>query len=199
MKIKICGVFNPCDIDYVNEALPDYVGFVFAESRRQINNQTAREFKKKLDPRIKSVGVFVNADISDIKYLYGAGVIDVAQLHGEENFEYIKKLKGIPVIKTILPGGDCNSVINADYFLFDSGAGSGKTFDWSGIPKVPKPFFLAGGINLDNIHEAVKVNSYCIDLSGGAETDGVKNREKITEIVKICRGELCSPAQEEAL
>ena len=189
MKIKICGLFNPCDIDYVNEALPDYIGFVFAESRRQISHETAREFKKRLNPKIKTAGVFVNADIEDIKYLFGAGIIDLAQLHGSESYEYIEKLQGIPIIKTILPGESCNSVINADYFLFDSGAGTGKTFDWSTIPKTNKPYFLAGGINLENIHEAVKTNCYCIDLSGGAEVDGIKNRDKIIELVQICRGE----------
>ena len=190
MKIKICGLFNSADIDYVNEALPDYIGFVFAESRRKITPETAREFKKRLDPRIKTVGVFVNADITDITRLYADGVIDIAQLHGSEGSEYIENLKkacGIKVIKAVNAGNDYPQ--NADFLLFDNGkGGTGEAFDWKLLPKTQKPFFLAGGINLNNIEQAVKQGAYCIDLSSGVETDGKKDREKILKIVKTVRG-----------
>jgi len=190
MKIKICGLFNRADIDYVNEALPDYAGFVFAESKRRISFETAREFKKRLDARIKSVGVFVNAAVSDIARLYADDVIDIAQLHGDESPEYSAKLKdycGIPIIKAIIGRERWRGYEAADYLLFDSGKGTGKTFDWSLIPEQPKPFFLAGGINIDNIAEAVRVNPYCIDISGGAESNGVKDKEKIKKCVEIAR------------
>lgn len=188
MKIKICGLFNREDIDYANEALPDYVGFVFAESRRQIDFDDAREYGKRLDSRIKRVGVFVNSDIDDIARLYDDGVIDMAQLHGDEDEAYAAALKsrcGVPVIKAVINNARWQG--EADYLLFDGGKGEGKMFDWSLIPEQPKPFFLAGGINKNNIAEAAKLNPYCIDISGGAETNGVKDREKIIELVRIIR------------
>lgn len=189
MKIKICGLFNREDIDYVNEAGPDYVGFVFAESRRRIGFDAAREYKKRLDSRIKCAGVFVNAKIDDIARLYCDDVIDMAQLHGDEDEAYAAALRescGIPVIKAVIDNAGWRG--EADYLLFDSGKGTGKTFDWSKLPEQPKPFFLAGGINLDNIAEAVKLNPFCVDISGGAETNGVKDREKIIKLVKFVRG-----------
>ena len=185
MKIKICGLKNPPDVDYVNEAMPDYIGFVFAESKRRISPETAAEYKKRLNPNITAVGVFVNAEISLISQLHNAGTISIAQLHGSENEAYISELKkicDIPVIK-MLSAGDSYPA-NADYLLFDSGKGSGMSFDWNLIPKCGKDYFLAGGISLDNIEEAMKLKPYCLDLSSGAETDGVKDREKIIRLVK---------------
>ncbi|MDR0197993.1 MAG: phosphoribosylanthranilate isomerase [Oscillospiraceae bacterium] len=188
-KIKICGLFNPADVDYVNEALPDYVGFVFAESRRRVSFETAREFKKRLNPRIAAVGVFVNAEISDAARLYGEGTIDAAQLHGDEDYEYIERLKTacpVTVIKAVRAGRTCPE--NADYAMFDSGGGgTGRTFDWGLLPKRGGAFFLAGGINIGNIRDAAKMNPYCVDISSGAEENGVKSREKILELVKAAR------------
>ncbi|MDR0516445.1 MAG: phosphoribosylanthranilate isomerase [Fibromonadaceae bacterium] len=190
MKIKICGLKNSVDVDYVNEAMPDYIGFVFAESKRRISPETAMEYRKRLNPKIIAVGVFVNAKISLILQLRSAGVIDVAQLHGNESETYISELKqacDIPVIKALSAGASYPA--NADYLLFDNGkGGSGKSFDWSAIPKCDKDYFLAGGINLSNIEEAVKLNPYCIDLSSGAETNGAKDRDKIMQIAKIVKG-----------
>jgi len=191
MKIKICGLFRREDIDYANEAHPDYIGFVFAESRRQVEFEAAREFRKRLDSRIKSVGVFVNAEIADIARLYADDVIDLAQLHGDEDAGYTDALKqrcGVPVIKAVINNARWRG--NADWLLFDSGKGTGKTFDWSLLPEdilKSKPFFLAGGINSDNIAEAVKLNPYCIDISGGCETNGVKDRDKIIKLTEFVR------------
>jgi len=190
VRIKICGLFRADDIDFANEAMPDYIGFVFADSKRKIGYDTARELKKRLDPRIKSVGVFVNADINDIARHFADGVIDMAQLHGEEDEIYAARLKetcGIPIIKAVI--GEFRWRGKADYLLFDSGRGSGRTFDWSLIPDELKqnPFFLAGGINPDNIAEAAKLAPYCIDVSGGAETGGVKDKEKIKKLVGFIR------------
>ncbi|MDR0223166.1 MAG: phosphoribosylanthranilate isomerase [Oscillospiraceae bacterium] len=189
MKIKICGLFNPSDIDYVNRALPDYIGFVFTESRRRISFETAREYKKMLNPRITPVGVFVNAEISDIARLYEEETIDLAQLHGSESREYIERLKAtcpITVIKAVTVGQTCPD--NADYMMFDSGGGgTGKVFDWRLLPEWSNPFFLAGGINIENIKFAARMNPYCIDLSSGAEENGVKSEEKIIELVKAVR------------
>jgi len=182
MKIKICGLNKECDIDYVNEALADYAGFVFAESKRKISEEKAFVLKRRLSSSIKAVGVFVNHDISFIRNLFKRGIIDIAQLHGQENEEYISEIDA-PVIKAVRIGEKFDYQV--DYLLFDSLLpGCGKTFDWSLIPKTEKPFFLAGGINSDNIAEAMKINPYAIDVSSGVETDGSKDREKILEIVR---------------
>ncbi|MCL2018285.1 MAG: phosphoribosylanthranilate isomerase [Oscillospiraceae bacterium] len=198
MKIKICGLFRPADIDFVNEALPDFVGFVFAESRRQITPETAREFKKRLAPQIAAVGVFVNAETDEILRLFEEKIIDIAQLHGNEDAQYIKNLKKLSdllIIKAVSVGCEKSDFPgfpgfpkNADYFLFDNGTGgTGQAFDWEKIPAVNKPYFLAGGIGLHNIKDAVELRPYCIDLSGGAETGGVKDREKIIQLVRAVR------------
>ena len=198
MKIKICGLFREEDIDYVNEACPDYAGFVFAESRRQISPGKAEGFRSRLAGGIIPVGVFVNAPIADIAALYRSGIIKIAQLHGSEDGDYIKELKdlcGISVIKTIKINSDRDlSTLTPwreqiegnflDFIMFDSGAGTGKTFDWDLLEpeKIPLPFFLAGGINLGNIELAKSKNPYAIDVSSGAETEGIKDREKILQL-----------------
>lgn len=188
MKIKICGLFRECDIDYVNEALPDYAGFVFAESKRKVSESQAYKLSRRLSPSIKSVGVFVDNEISFIRNLLERRIIDIVQLHGYEDEEYMSAI-GAPVIKAVRFGqlAEIND-FPADFLLFDSPkAGSGERFDWSLIPKTEKPFFLAGGINSGNLTEAMKFNPYAVDVSSGVESDGVKDREKILEIVRSVR------------
>jgi phosphoribosylanthranilate isomerase len=222
MRIKICGLFRDQDIDYVNEAMPDYSGFVFAKSRRQVSTSQASRLRSRLADGIVPVGVFVDAPAAEIAVLYREGVISIAQLHGAENEEYISRLKEasargglapIPVIKVIkaidLKRGipltsttDCVSALrclrldppltrlkNVDYYLIDSGAGSGKPFDWELLKplKIENPWFLAGGVNLDNIEQAMALNPFALDISSGAETDGVKDREKIVQLTAIAK------------
>ena len=185
MKIKICGLFRTCDIDYVNEAQPDYVGFVFAQSRRQVSPRQAAEMKKRLDGRIAAVGVFVNEKLETVQGLLRQGVIDLVQLHGDESDEYIQKLNA-PVIKAVRPGQPHRRP--CAFLLFDGPkAGSGEPFDWAKLPKTQTPFFLAGGICSENLEEAMRLNPYGIDLSSGAETGGCKDREKILEMVRRVR------------
>lgn len=194
-KIKICGIKRECDIDYINEALPDYTGFVFAKSRRQVSFDVAAKLRSRLNKSITPVGVFVNAPIDEICFLHREGIIDIAQLHGQEDALYIEKLKekiDCPLIKALKIDKDFDrsilSTLNVDYFLFDNGAGgTGKTFDWSLMPKTKKPFFLAGGLNIKNIDAAISQHPFAVDLSSGVETDGLKDREKILEIVSRIR------------
>ncbi|MCL1940600.1 MAG: phosphoribosylanthranilate isomerase [Synergistaceae bacterium] len=191
MKIKICGLSRECDIDYVNEALPDYAGFVFAESRRKVSADQAYTLKRRLDPAITAVGVFVDQDITFISELLKSGIIDIVQLHGHEDEKFISAVCA-PVIKAVRIGekSEIGKKIDcpANYLLFDSpSAGSGKTFDWSLIPRTEKPFFLAGGINIGNISAAMETAPYAIDVSSGVETGGVKDRDKILEIVRSVR------------
>ena len=192
-KIKICGLFRDCDIDFVNEAMPDYIGFVFAKSHRQISVKQADLFRKKLNKNIISVGVFVNNSIEEIQKIYNDAIVSVAQLHGSEDNNYIAELRKnckIEIIKSVnaSAGIDIQKInnINADFLLFDGGTGGmGKTFNWNILKEVEKLFFLAGGLNIDNIDEAVKnVNPHAVDLSSGVETDGVKDKQKILNIVR---------------
>lgn len=191
-KIKICGLFRDCDIDYVNEAMPDYAGFVFAKSTRQITKKQAEKFRKNLNPEIISVGIFVDEEICKIEELFNLKIISTAQLHGNETEDYIKKLRkkcGVNIIKTInvLQNPDFEKAKNstADFLLFDSGRGSGKTFSRHILPEIKRNFFLAGGLNIDNIDSAIKqFHPYAVDLSSGVETDGFKNKQKILNIVR---------------
>jgi len=201
MRIKICGLFRDEDIDFINEARPDYAGFVFAKSSRQVSTAMAQYLRFRIADGITPVGVFVNAPIAMITELYHNGVISIAQLHGNEDESYITGLKRasvatirhhtrlpeIKVIKALSPASPTwnkNIPSNADYILLDSGAGSGKTFNWDSLKtiKIAKPWFLAGGINIKNINQAMELNPYAIDVSSGAETDGVKDRKKILEL-----------------
>jgi len=208
MRIKVCGLFRDEDIDYVNEARPDYAGFIFAKSSREVSPPLAQYLRFRLADGITPVGVFVNAPFALITELYHNGVISIAQLHGDEDESYIAQLKKlskttirqtvIPPIKVIkslifndkLFSSRIDALSNlVDYFLIDSGAGSGKTFDWKklGSVKFPKPWFLAGGINISNMKQAMELNPFAIDVSSGAETDGIKDRKKIIELTETIR------------
>ena len=191
MKIKICGLFQSKDIDYVNEAKPDYIGFVFAKSKRQVDLYQAYLLKERLDSQIKTVGVFVDSSIEKIVELVNKEIIDIIQLHGNENNVYIKQLKeytDIPIIKAIKvkQASDLDNLdYDVDYYLLDNKiSGSGESFDWSVIKDLDKPFFLAGGIDLNNIEEAIQIKCFGLDVSSGAETNGIKDRNKIIEIVR---------------
>lgn len=195
-KIKICGLFRPCDIDFVNEAKPDFIGFVFAESHRKVTMEQAKNMRSRLLRGIVPVGVFVNAKPAQIAELFQTGIIEIAQLHGQEDESYIselQKLCPVPVIKaisveTIRDITKWNET-SADYLLLDNGSGgTGKTFNWNLIPEMDKRFFLAGGIGENNIEDAKALSPFCIDVSSGVETDKVKDREKILEIVRRVRG-----------
>lgn len=196
-KIKICGLFREEDIDYVNEALPDFIGFVFSHRRnRYISPQKAAQLKARLNPKIKAVGVFTDADKNFILSLVKNGIIDLIQLHSNEDEEYISFLKShtaVPVIKAVSFKNNRSAELwnnsQADYILLDNGnGGTGKSFNWNMIGTFDKPFFLAGGINENNIDSAVKLNPFCIDVSSGAETNGVKDKEKILNLVRKIRG-----------
>lgn len=190
MKIKICGIKRKQDIAYVNLYKPDYIGFVFADSSRKITFDQARQFKALLDNNICAVGVFVDAAIDDIIALAREGTIDMIQLHGHEDQQYINSLKkrtSKPIIKAIkiIDETSFNIQYDTDYYLLDGKrAGSGQSFDWSLIQSLDKPIFLAGGICLKNIDKALKQNVYALDISSGVETEGIKDCYKIGEIMR---------------
>lgn len=193
VKIKFCGLFREDDIEYVNKLNPDYIGFVFAKSKRQITKEKAIDLKNKLKSNIKAVGVFVDEDIEKIIDLLSNGVIDIAQLHGNEREEDIKTIKDKSkkqVIKAIRVTSTEDIEIwknsCADFLLLDNGQGTGKTFNWNNIKSFNRAFFLAGGLSIDNIKEAIeKVSPMAIDISSGIESNGVKDYEKMKEVMKI--------------
>ena len=202
IKLKLCGMRRREDIDYVNEYRPDYVGFILSEGfRRSVGVKTFLELTGRLDSGIGRVGVFVNEPLENVLKYCGEG-LDAIQLHGDEDGMYIAELrKSIPesceIWKAIRvrSAGDIErwNGSNADKLLLDafsenSYGGTGKTADWSCIAaaKKEKPFFAAGGINAGNFIEAARtLMPYGIDLSGGIETDGVKDKGKIAEIIKL--------------
>lgn len=198
VKIKICGLRRLEDIEIVNKYEPEYIGFIFADSKRKVSHETAAQLKNNLSSNIISVGVFVDASEDEILKLYDDGIIEIAQLHGSESEDYINSLKEntndkLKIIKAIemSENEDLSKYYDsaADYLLLDSGKGSGKTFDWRLIRKdLKKEFFLAGGINSDNAKEAIeKFDPYAIDLSSSLETDGYKDENKIKEIMEVIR------------
>ena len=194
-KIKICGLKRREDIEYVNKYQPDYIGFVFAGKKRKLTYDQVVDLKKYLTSSIQVVGVFVNEDISFVEKLVKEHVIDLVQLHGQEDQKYIQALKekvDVSIIKAIQIKNEAsfNEHYDVDYYLYDHGTGgTGESFDWSMLKEVDKPVFLAGGINLLNIDDALKKNVYALDVSSGVETDGFKDEKKIKKIVRRVRNE----------
>ena len=207
VKLKICGMRRAEDIEMANSYKPDYIGFVFAESPRKVSYEQAKELSDLLSEDIVPVGVFVNEHMKLIVDLFKDGIIEMAQLHGDEDEKYIRNLKDksieetgkqIPVINAIeiKEGADYDDELlkwrdsASDYFILDSGKGSGKTFDWSLLDKESEFFensiFLAGGLNSENLALAIgEFNPFAVDLSSSVETDGFKDEKKIKEIIEI--------------
>lgn len=186
-KIKICGLTHMEDVVYVNRFRPDYVGFVFASSKRMVTPSMAEMMRKRLDPSIIPVGVFVDEPADNVIRILERGVVEIAQLHGnesEEDIERIQSATGKQVIKAVEIKNTRDierwQSSKADYLLLDSGRGSGECFDWSLLQEIKRPFFLAGGLKPENVEQAVGQNHpYAVDVSSGVETDGHKDVEKI--------------------
>ena len=200
MKLKFCGLTREADIRAANETRPDYIGFVFAESRRRVTDEQVARLRALLSPGIQAVGVFVNDDPTHIAELANHGVIDLIQLHGSESAAYIQRLRTMtaaPIIcalrvgkQTDIKQAESNLVdfLLLDTYTKDAYGGSGRTFDWSLIGEVGKPYFLAGGLNESNIPHAMRTGAYALDLSSGIETDGVKDAEKMRRVAALVKG-----------
>lgn len=188
-KIKMCGMSRVEDIEVVNQLDIEYIGFILVPGRRRnLEIEKAIELKKKLKPSIKAVGVFVNEEMDKVIDIYTKEIIDVIQLHGQESNEYIKELKektNAYIIKAfrIETKEDVKKANEslADMVLLDSGiGGTGKTFDWSLLDLVERKYYLAGGLGVDNIEEAIKnIKPYGVDVSSGIETEGLKDKKKM--------------------
>ena len=200
VRVKLCGMSREADIRCVNEAGPDYIGFMFYErSRRYVDPGKAARLRKMMRPGILAAGVFVNRAEEEILQIAEECALDLLQLHGAETPEFLSRVRersGLPVVKAVsMTDGGSGAPLaawedsDADFLLLDNGkGGTGKTFNHGAIGRVRKPFFLAGGLNASNIREAVlSVRPYAVDVSSGIETDGVKDPAKITEIMEIIR------------
>lgn len=205
-RIKICGLRREEDIRFTNEIQPDFVGFVFAPSKRKVTVEEAQCLRQLLRPEIPAVGVFVNASEEEILEPVRRQVIQMIQLHGQESTDFVQQIRaktGLPVIQAVSVKKRedilrCRE-LKADYLLLDQGAGgTGKAFDWSLLTGeterseleqiIGKLFFLAGGISAQNVEEAIaRFHPFAVDASSSVETDGVKNFEKMKELTELVR------------
>ena len=194
--VKICGIRRKEDVECLNRARPDMAGFVFYKpSRRCVSIEQAVSLRNGLDPSIRAVGVFVDEDPRVVADAVDSGAIDMVQLHGCEDEEYIRglrKMTDAPMIKAfVLRDGSMIGSIEAcgaDMVLLDAGMGSGKTFDWSLASKVQRDYILSGGLTPDNVARAVEeLSPYGVDVSSGVETDGSKDGGKIDRFLSAIR------------
>lgn len=201
MKIKICGLRMPDEISDVNRLKPDYVGFVFAPSKRQVSLLMAIRMKVRLHPSIQTVGVFVNEPLKHVTALCSQGIIDLVQLHGDEDQSYMEELKARvdqPIIRAVRVREPEQikqaSRLPCDYLLLDPYVegcygGSGRRLSQELIPpEVEKPYFLAGGLTPENVREAAAgCFPYAVDVSSGVETNGRKDYEKMRQFIEAVR------------
>ena len=207
-KVKICGLTRSEDIQCANRVKPDFIGMVFyPKSKRAVTAKQAAQLKAQLAPNIKAVGVFVNAEIDFITKLAQTGIIDVIQLHGDEDADYISKLHmkladvSTPIIKAIRVR-DAESLrtleqYSVDFFLFDTykpglygGTGERFNLELENV-NIPKPYFIAGGLDASNVAQVIGDNpkAYAVDVSGGVENSatGLKDAQKMTDFVAQVR------------
>ena len=199
-KIKICGLRRMEDIEAVNRLKPEFIGFVFwGKSKRYVSPEQAEALRKKLDPKITAVGVFVDAPEEEVSDLLNRGIIDIAQLHGHEDEKYISGLRELtkkPMIQAfqIRSEESADEILKkarnstAEYVLIDSGMGSGKSFNWDLLKVFPREYFLAGGLDPENVGEAVtRTSAFAVDVSSNVETDGKKDEKKMKAFVDAVR------------
>ncbi|MCI6731462.1 MAG: phosphoribosylanthranilate isomerase [Lachnospiraceae bacterium] len=195
--MKFCGLTRSQDVEIVNELKPDYIGFVFfPKSKRYVSPEQARQLKSRLCPEIKAVGVFVNEEPEIVADLLENGTIDMAQLHGKEDEAYIKRLRHLtnrPILQAFRVDTEADiqraERSTADFILLDSGAGgTGTTFDWNLLKHVSRPYFVAGGLGVHNIINAVEtLHPFGVDVISGIEENGVKDPIKMQKFADLVR------------
>lgn len=196
-RIKLCGMTRAQDIDAVNQAKPDFSGFIInvKKSHRNLSPEDQRYLVKNLNPQIYAVGVLVDAPLDQALALAQSGCFDALQLHGQEDASYLEALgrrTSIPLIQAF----QLSQIFDvaaletspADMILLDSGSGSGKQFDWTLIPPLKRPFMLAGGLTPETIKHALsQARPWGVDLSSGIETNNLKDANKILAAVHAIR------------
>ena len=198
VKIKICGMRRREDIEAANALQPEFIGFVFAKnSRRYVAPERAQVLKSALAPGIRTVGVFVDEAPSTVAALLNGGIIDLAQLHGGEDAAYIRALRRMtdrPIWQAfrVRTQADVEQAgrSEADCILLDAGAGTGTAFDWGPLDRVERPYFLAGGLDTENVAGAIRLlRPFGVDVSSGIESGGGKDAEKMAAFVAAVRRE----------
>lgn len=196
MRIKICGLMQPADVEAVNRFHPDYAGFIvnFPQSPRSLSPEQVQQLKAHLSPDITAVCVTVNQSLPFNADLLEHGPADILQLHGQEEDDQIRALQartGKPVWKAFRIRSERDVAeaqrSSAQLVLLDNGYGTGKPFDWTLIRGIGRPFALAGGLRADNLAQAAKMHPFLLDISSGAETDGKKDAEKIRTLIEQVR------------
>lgn len=200
-KVKICGLKEVAHVQAAVEAGADFIGFMFAPSKRRITLAQAVELTAHIPSNVKKVGVFVNEDIETIKQIAAQVGLDFIQYHGDESAEQIAAV-GLPAIKafSIRTKADVTraATYRIDYYLFDAPGtdfrgGSGKSFDWTLLDDVNIPLdkvILAGGLTEENVSIATMlVEPFAVDVSSGVEIDGRKDAQKIKSFVERAKGE----------
>ena len=202
MRIKMCGLRRPDEIIYANECLPDYIGFVFAESRRKVSGGEAKKLGEQLDPLVKKVGVFVNEPLRSLISISEEAGLDIIQLHGDEHDEYNREVRhktGKEIWKAVRvrTAKDIQAAqelptdkLLLDSFSEESYGGTGKVMDFAVLDQaeIRKPYFIAGGLTVDNLPVILRnTEPYGIDISSGIETGGVKDREKMRKVIQLCK------------
>lgn len=197
-KIKLCGLSRWADIAAANALQPEYIGFVFApNSKRVVTVEQATRLKQNLNRGIQTVGVFVDAEPEQVAELLNSNLLDLVQLHGKEDADYIHRLRTLtskPILKAYQLQTEADALqaqeSAADICVLDSGAGTGNTFDWTLLKIVTRPYFLAGGLTVDKVTAAVnRFHPYAVDVSSGIETDGRKDPKKMAAFVAAVRKE----------
>ena len=187
-KVKICGLSTKEAVGTAVSAGTDYIGFVFAPSKRQVTLEQATELAEIIPTNVKKVGVFVSPSREELLEAIDKVGLDLVQVHGQVANDFFEDLPCAGIQAVQVDGDGHVPSSRADYLLFDAPvAGSGQTFDWGQLDttELAQPFFIAGGLNEDNVEEAIQhFTPFAVDVSSGVETDGQKDHEKIRRFIE---------------
>ena len=187
-KVKICGLSTKGAVEVAVSAGADYIGFVFAPSKRQVTLDQATELAKLIPSHIQKVGVFVSPSQSELLEAIDKVGLDLVQIHGQAADDLFENLPCASIQAVQVDGDGHVPNSQADYLLFDAPvAGSGQTFDWGQLDTtdLSQPFFIAGGLNEDNVEEAIQhFTPFAVDVSSGVESNGQKDHEKIRRFIE---------------
>lgn len=197
-KIKICGIRTLEEVEIINQVKPDYIGFVFTDDDRKIDYHLAQDLKQLVDENVVVVGIFKDNNVDAIVHLLNKNIIDIAQLHGKETEDdilHIKKVTKKPVIKSVyvetLDDILAYKETVADYLLFDSGKiGNDQPFNWTALDRLKDfkvPFFFSGGLNCENVKNALEYAPFGVDISSSVEVNDKKDYDKIQNFISIVR------------
>ena len=187
-KVKICGLSNIEAVETAVSAGADYIGFVFAPSKRQVTVEQATELAEIIPANVKKVGVFVSPNRTELLEAIEKDGLDLVQIHAQVADDLFENLPCASIQAVQVDGDGHVTNSQADYLLFDAPvAGSGQTFDWGQLDtaELSQSFFIAGGLNEDNVVRAIQhFSPFAVDVSSGVETDGQKDHEKIRRFIE---------------